>query len=159
MAFWVLAVCIAGWPARAHAQAVANCSVTTSFVAFGTYDPLRAEPVDSTGNVQVSCSLLGTGSSFVSYHILLSTGRSGSFVPRKMASGSNTLNYNLFIDVSRSAVWGDSNAGTSAVSSGIPLTLGMRTVTKNYPIYGRVFAGQDVPAGTYSDVITVTVNY
>jgi spore coat protein U-like protein len=29
----------------------------------------------------------------------------------------------------------------------------------NIPVYGRIAAGQSVPAGTYSDTVTITLNF
>ena len=156
---WGLVVCLSAWPQSVTAQLV-QCGITANAVAFGAYDPLGTVPTNGTGDVQVSCRQMGVGSLFVDYKILLSAGSSGSFVSRKMTSDEvQALHYNLFVDVSRSTVWGDGNSGTSVVSDRVHLTPGMQTVTRNYPVYGRLFARQDVLAGMYSDAIIVTVNY
>jgi spore coat protein U-like protein len=68
------------------------------------------------------------------------------------SSKSDLLNYNLFTDAARSAVWGDGTQGTSTLSS---------KVQRNKPwvatVYGRIPAGQNVPVGLYSDTLTVTI--
>ena len=155
VAFSVLVLGAVACPEWAHA--VTNCSVSADPVAFGSYDPLGLSPTESVGNVQVSCTLLGVTSLLVSYTILLSTGSGSSFMPRKMASGREGLEYNLYTNANRTTVWGDESAGTAIVRESY--LLGLATVTRNYAIYGRLFARQNVPAGVYSDVITVTVNY
>lgn len=140
-----------------QALAVGNCTVSANPVAFGAYNPNSATPVDSVGNVQVSCTLAGMVSVFVSYQILLSTGFSPSFSPRTIINGAYTLSYNLYINAGRSMIWGDGTGGSSTISDSY--LLGLQTVIRNYPVYGRISAAQNVPAGNYSDTITVTVNY
>jgi spore coat protein U-like protein len=102
----------------------------------------------------------------VSYTIQLNAGSSGSFSPRKLASGANLLNYNLYTTSARTTIWGNGSGGTSTV--GGSFTLGNCTLlllcsdeteSRNHTAYGRIPASQNVPAGSYSDTITVTVNY
>lgn len=134
-----------------------SCSVTANPVNFGNYSPFDGNPVDAVGNVRVSCSLLGLTSLLVSYDIRLSTGSSSSYFPRLMYSGTEVLEYNLYTDSARTMIWGDGSTGNSYVSDGY--LLGLLTVSRDYPVYGRLPAGQNVPAGVYSDVIVVTVDY
>ena len=149
------ALMLAMLPATAHA--IANCSVTATGVAFGGYSFNNAAPTIATGNVQVSCSLIGVISLFVNYEIRLSTGNSGSYAPRKMINGGNELQYNVYTNAGNTIIWGDGNSGTSTVTDSY--TLGLLTTVRNYPVYGRLPAGQNTPAGVYADTITVTVNY
>ena len=139
------------------AQAVANCSVSATVLAFGSYNVFSATPRDSTGDIVVSCSLGGLLSLLVSYEINLSTGGSGSFSPRRMSNGANTLNYNLYTSSGRTTVWGNGNSGTGTVSDGYLLGLG--TTVRHYALYGRVPALQNARAGSYLDSITITVDY
>lgn len=139
------------------AHAIADCTVSATGVAFGSYTFNNPTPTDAAGNVQVSCSLIGLLSLIVSYDILLSTGGSGSYAPRKMVNGANELQYNLYTNAGRSVVWGNGTAGTSIVSDGY--LLGIGTTVRNYPVYGRLPASQNTLAGAYVDTITVTVNY
>lgn len=149
------ALALALLPVTAHA--IADCSVSATGVAFGNYSFTNPTATDATGNVQVSCSLGGLISLLVSYDILLSTGGSASYAPRKMTSGTNELQYNLYTNAGRSIVWGNGTSDTSIVSDGYLLGLG--TTVRNYSVYGRLPAGQNTPAGAYTDTITVTVNY
>lgn len=143
------------WTDAAHA--LADCTTSASSTNFGTYSPFSVSPLDGTGNVQVSCSLLGVLSLLVSYDILLNPGSSGTFTSRTMSGGGYNLNYNLYTDSGRSLIWGDGSGGTSIVSDGY--LLGLLTTVRNYPVYGRISAGQNLPPGIYSDTIVVTVNY
>lgn len=135
----------------------ASCIVTSSGVALGSYTFNQVGPSDATGNINVSCTLIGVMSLLVSYDIRLSTGISGSYTQRQMGSGASRLNYNLYSNPARSAIWGDGTAGTTTVSDGY--LLGLLTTVRDYPVYGRVPAGQNILAGAYSDAITVTVLY
>jgi spore coat protein U-like protein len=137
----------------ATAEAV-TCTVSASTVAFGTYFPFAALPLDSTGNIRISC--LPSGRAQVSYDIFLNSGLSGSYSPRKMFQGISPLNYNLYTDSTRTLIWGDGTAGTSIVSDSYQF--GGISI-RDYPVYGRLFPLQSVPVGPYSDTITVTVNY
>jgi spore coat protein U-like protein len=138
-------------------HAVADCTVSATAVNFGSFAPFDLVPQDSAGNVQVQCSLIGVISVLVNYTITLSTGASGTYAARALAGSTHTLQYNLHVDPARATTWGDGTAGTATVAAGY--LLGLLTTTRNYPVYGRVFAGQNVPPGTYGDTITVVVNY
>lgn len=133
-----------------------TCTVSATGVTFSNYDP--SSLLDGTGNITVICT--GLISVSVNYTISLSTGSSGSYSARQMTSGGYVLQYNLYTAPSRSDVdqiWGDGSGVSSVVSDGYSLAL--LIVTRNYPVYGRIPAGQNVAAGLYGDTITVTVVY
>ena len=70
-----------------------------------------------------------------------------------MTSGGNTLTYNLYTDPSRTQVWGDGTGGSN-VSNGSG-----SGAAQTINVYGRISSGQTVPTGTYTDTITVTINF
>ena len=122
----------------------AGCTVTVVNVAFGGYDVFQQQDTETTGSVNVTCD------SSASYTISLSAGL-GTFAARAMLSGSQQLSYNLFTDPQRLTIWGDGSSGTATVSAS--------GTGASYTVYGMIPARQNVPAGTYSDTITVTVTY
>lgn len=132
-----------------------SCTVAALPVAFGSYNPLGVSAVDSSGQITVTCTAVL--SIAVNYTIGLSPGLSGSYAARQLAFGSARLNYNLYTNSSRAQVWGNGTAGTAQISDGY--SLGLLLVVRNYPVYARLPAAQNVPAGVYADTITVTVNY
>ena len=132
------------------------CSVTAPTLSFGTYTPGQPSPTDSSRQVQVSCS--GPAGLLVGYQIALSAGGSGTYSPRRMQSGANTLAYNIYRDGGYSQVWGDGTGGSSTVSDVIALIL-LGTSSKQNTAYGRLFAQQNVAPGAYADTVTVTVTY
>lgn len=121
-----------------------TCEISPQSVSFGSYDTLSAQPVDGVGNISVRCD------AEASFSISLGSG-SGTFSARVMPSGANVLEYNLYTDPSRLTVWGDGTSGTSTVSGA--------AATADVAVYGRIPARQNVPAGTYSDVVVVTLTY
>lgn len=150
----VATIALAAMPAQA--AGVASCAASTADVAFGTYNPQAAGAATAVGNVSVSCAMISGISLFVSYTIQLSKG-SGSYTTRTMTSGANTLAYNLYTASNYATIWGDGSAGTSTVSDAYLLAVG--TVVRNFAVYGRAPALQNVAAGNYGDTIIVTVTY
>ena len=138
----------------AKAQA-ATCSVSAVSLAFGTYNEFHGAHADSAGNIAVTCSgLAGEG---VAYTIALNAG-GGTFTPRQLRSAAGfPLNYNIYTTAARVTLWGDGTGGTLVVADSY--TLGAPSVTRNYTVYGRIFAGQKVLVGVYTDSITVTLNF
>jgi spore coat protein U-like protein len=150
---WLAAACFLALPLSAHAL-LATCTVATTGIVFPAYASPGSTDADSTGDVAVTCSALVAG--LGSYTISVSTG-AGTYANRKLSSGANFLNYNMFTDTGRTIVWGDGTASTQTVSDNY-LILVTPTV-RHYTAYGRVPGSQNKPAGTYTDTVTVTVTY
>lgn len=131
----------------AHAQA---CTISATSVNFGTYNVFNGSDVDSTGTVTYRCN--GSAHNIT---VGLTQGASGIFNPRQMQKGAEVLSYNLFLDASRSTIWGDGTSGTSLYSIGNP----PNNTNVNLTVYGRVQAGQDVSAGPFSDTVTAVINF
>jgi len=131
----------------------AACLVTAPNLSFGPYDGLSGAPATTSANVVVTCD----ESPPPTVAILLGpSAGSGGFFPRRMRqdAGTDFLAYNFYADPGASAVWGDGSGGTVIRSA---------RVFKNKPwtvtIYGRVPPGQDVAVGSYSDLLTITINF
>jgi spore coat protein U-like protein len=104
--------------------------------------------VDTSGSFQVQCTN-GTA-----YQVGINNGANASGGVRRLNSGTEYLNYQLFQNAGRTTAWGNTN-GTD--------TLGSQTGNGNAQtlnVYGRVPSGQTAPtAGTYTDTVTITVTY
>jgi len=125
-------VCIALlMPCVVHA---ATCTVATNTFNFGNYDPMSAAPTTMT--------------------VDLSTGSSGSYFPRAMNTGTDTLTYNLYTTASLTTVWGNGTGGTGDIVQ----TFKNKSTTI-FNVYGQITAQQNVIPGSYSDSITVTVGF
>lgn len=142
-----------------QALAAVSCSVSATGPAFGIYSPLSSSAAVANGTLTVSCTLSGALSATVAPYVYLSSGGSGSYAPRRMYSGTNSLGYNLYWSTAYSQIWGDGTGGTYPGSASISLSLLQPTNSASGTMYGQIPAGQDVAPGTYTDSIVVTVNY
>ena len=127
-----------------------NCSITTTAVAFGSYDPIvanAATPLDGTGTVVVTCTK-GAGT-----RIDLGLGANASGTTRRMTGGSDFLSYELYQNTTRTTVWG---AGAAA---GQTIAAAPNKNPRTFTVYGRVAAGQDVTAASYNDTVVATINF
>ena len=131
----------------AHAQA---CTISATSVNFGNYNVFNGSDVVSTGTVTYRCN--GSAHNIT---VGLTQGASSTFNPRQMEKGSEVLYYNLFRDASHSTIWGDSTGGTSVYSIANP----PNNTNINLTVYGLVWAGQDVSAGSFSDTVTAVINF
>lgn len=154
-------------PLGAGAQVLCGtptCAVSTGGLSFGAgYDPFAVLPDDSaTGTVTVECTATALLQlCTVPYDISLDTGGSGSYGPREMSQGSSTLQYNIYTDPTRLLIWGDGIASGTLTVSGVlsfPALFG-GTQSADHQAYGRIFAGQVVDSGSYTDTLTVTLSY
>ncbi|MCX5867661.1 MAG: spore coat U domain-containing protein [Proteobacteria bacterium] len=121
------------------AQVPMMCTLAISPMNFGSY----IGETYGTGAMSVNCGL------GVNYTISIGTGGSGTYDPRQMNNGaSGLLNYNLYTESTYATIW--ENATVSGIGT---------DGNQDYTIYGRILAGQNVPAGNYSDNLTITIEY
>ena len=160
--FVVGAVLAAGWAPDAHAASASanltvsasvtnNCTITTAPLAFGAYDPVVANAsanLDGTGTVTIACTKGATTT------IGLNLGNNGTGSTRRLGDGSsNFLAYEVYQDGGRSTIWGNSG-GALLTPPAAP-----SKAARDFTAFGRVPSNQDIPAGSYSDTITATVNF
>ena len=151
----MLAVLLAlapGW-----ALAATTCAFSsTPGMSFGVYDDSSASPTDAAASIVVVCSRNGGPTPTTVTLQVGPSANSGLIATRTMRSGANSMNYNLYRDSGRSQVWGQ----TSAVDTGsISLTMpNNSSANGTFVIYGRISAQQNVPMGTFSDTVQITVS-
>jgi len=123
------------------ATVAATCSVSASSLNFGTYTV--STNTDQSGNISVTCT---TGTP---YTVELDGGTNASGSTRRMVNASSYLTYELYTDSGRGTVWNNTNtvAGTGTGAA------------QSIPLYGRIPSSQNVPAGTYTDTVQITVTY
>jgi spore coat protein U-like protein len=139
-------------PGIAHGQ---RCTVSATGVAFGTYVPTSSRPTDNAGAVAVSCNRQLRD---LQISIALNPGQNsgGAFRNRQMRARLSFLQYQLYVNPSRTVIWGDGSAGTSTVND----VMCRRCPPATYPVYGRLPGRQLFAApGSYTDVITVIVTF
>lgn len=131
----------------------ATCSTTASALAFGAYTPGGGA---RTGNTTINVRCTKNTPYVVSLNAGSTTG--GSFAQRLMASGANTLQYNLYTSAAFTSIFGDGTASTlTSAGNGAGIgTANTLTVFGNLPDSA---ANQAAVPGSYTDTITVTITY
>lgn len=129
-----------------------TCTVSTSPVAFGTYDPTQPTDLTATGSVTVQCTS-GTG-----YAVSLDAGQHestpGDITTRNMlANTSDLLPYQLYQDSGLLTAWGDSGGAILTGQTG-------DGTDKIHNVYGKIANGlSGIATGSYSDTVLVTITY
>jgi spore coat protein U-like protein len=138
------------------ATVINNCTITTTPVAFGNYDPLSAVANNNSGTVVITCTkgaattvTLGNGNNFN--------------VTRRMIAGANFLNYELYqppstvpgaaCSYAAPVRWG--TAGGEIFTPGAAPS----KVARTYNVCGQIPAAQDLAAATFNDSVVATVNF
>lgn len=136
-----------------------TCTAVVPTLAFGNYNPLSGSVVRINTTISITCTQTLLGGT-VNYTIALNKGNTGSYAARKLRSGVNSLNYNLYTDGTYSAVWGNGTGGSVTVAGSGNLALLGGRFTNTATVYGQIPAGQTtVVPGVYNDTITVTLTY
>lgn len=145
-----------------RAFAAEECTVSTTGLNFGTYDPTSGTAVSAQGTIEVLCR-----GNPLSVTIAIGTGGSNAYANRRMTSGASNLFYNLYVDAARTTIFGDGTGGSSAatcttgtINNGCtgdnPTGSDRRAIR---PVYGLIPASQAVGPGTYTDTLTYTVTF
>ncbi|MDB5886086.1 MAG: Spore coat domain protein [Polaromonas sp.] len=145
--------------ALAAGQAHAACTVGSSGLAFGPYQPLtfagkrNSADVTSTASVSVNCDLVN---GLLGYTLKLGPSPAGNSIsPRYMGnpSGGANMVFNVYTNATYSTIWGDGSTG-SIISRGALNGNSVLTV------YGKIPAGQNtLRAGSFSSALTVTLTF
>ena len=136
--------------------AISACTINTSSIRFGNYDSFSRTPSDTAGTITINCT-----TDVVKANLTLSqSSTSGTFNPRQMkrSGGTDLLNYNIYTDVARTIIFGNGVGGTTDIGLKRP-TGKPEPWNQVIDIYGRIPPGQDVSVGSYSDTLTVTIDW
>lgn len=124
------------------AQASVSCSVGTASISFATAGT-------ATGTLSYTCSAsIGETLPSVSLCAYPGTPSAGTAAQPRLASGANTLAFNLYTDAGHTAVWNQTNRLATAFT--IPaFGLGGST-SGSFIFYGAIPNGQNPPPGNYA---------
>ncbi len=132
----------------ATASVAGGCTISAGSMNFGNLGLALA-----TTSTYQTATLSYTCSSGASAKITLDQGQNGtgtlSAPVRRMKSGTNYLGYQLYSNSGYTTVW-DGVTGITIVGTGS---------TQTSTVYGKVPAQTPPPAGTYTDVVTVTITF
>ena len=124
-------------------------------VAFGTYLPMRPTPLDSNGQLRVLCWGGQNPGQNNFYRVRISGVQDATMFGRRLNSGGNQMEYNLFKDSARTDVWGDGTFGQTPLVQIVNGWLSIQT----HQVYGRIPPLLDPAKGVYLDVVDVTVEF
>ncbi len=131
------------------AEVVANCSaLNATDIDFGVDGAINVED-DAEGSIEVTCV------SGASYDIELDYGVLPNGTIRQVTtggSGTPGIDYYLYQDAGRTVAWGEEANGEEFQGTG---TGAAQTI----PVYGRLDRNDANEVGTYTDLITVTLNF
>ena len=160
----VAALCLAS-PANAGsvsatmtvtATVVATCTISSGNLAFGNYDAIGTNataPLLGTAAVSATCTQ-GSSATVDIYPGLNPSGTGNAQQRRMKGTGTNYLAYAIYSDSAHTHAWGTKTSGTTVSVTGAggatPVSL---------TAYGSVPNAQNIPVGTYTDSVAVTVNY
>ena len=123
-----------------------DCTFSAGDLVFGTYSGVQ---LDAQSQISLTCT------SGTAWNIGLDAGAfaGATVTTRKMTGpGASSMSYSLFRNSTRTQNWGNT-VGTDTVSG-----TGSGS-TQTVPVYGRVTAGQNLPAGSYQDTIIATITF
>jgi spore coat protein U-like protein len=128
--------------------------VANGTLAFGAYDPTSGTALDATTTINFRCTMTS----------IFDVGLGGTVGARTMAGpGGDTLSYELYSNAARTTTWGNTQDTNTVASDDAADTTGNGISTLNTAqtrtIYGRIPAGQDKNAGSYSSTVTITIYY
>ena len=133
------------------ATVLSTCSIDNAALDFGTYDVLSTSATAGQTNLTYRCT------KGVTPKISLNKGGGDSITSRKLKYNNDTLSYSLLKPVNNNCSnatenWGDTNGTWYSPSSPTP-----GKADQNVLVCGSISPGQDVPAGTYTDTVTITI--
>ena len=130
------------------------CSIDTTPMAFGTYDGVvtnTSSALNATATVISTCTSGSAAQITMNGGASAGSGSTDVPVRRLTAGASEYLVYQIYSDVARETVWGNTvPTGIVINGTGSPQT---------HKVYGSIPSAQLVPEGDYSDQIIVTITY
>jgi spore coat protein U-like protein len=129
------------------ATVVKSCSISTSPVDFGNYSALSGV-ANAQGSVTVTCSNCSGTSVALDYGKNVGAGNQ----PRMTDNGTNYLSYKLYSDSAFQTPWSGTSVPITPSTSPTP-------TAQVLAVYGQMPGAQNVPPGSYSDIVVATVNF
>jgi spore coat protein U-like protein len=128
------------------AQIQASCVLNGGTLNFGTYTSTDSNPAEGQGSFNYICT---NGTDIT---VTLGSGQNEQGGNRRMAraGGGGTLTYALYKNSNHTDPWGVGTDGIEVDSTSAEQTF--------VDVYGLIEAGQASPAGTYNDVVQITLN-
>jgi len=131
-----------------------SCSMDSNPMAFGAYDGVVANAstaLDAMATVVATCTSGAAALITINAGASAGSGLADAPVRRMTAGAGEYLVYQVYSDVARSTVWGNTApTGVALTGTGVSQTL---------TAYGSVLPAQPAVQGMYSDQLIVTITY
>ena len=136
-----------------------TCAASGASMSLGAYTGDSSAPTDSIGSFVIRCARDGGPPSVAVTMGIGPSATSGTVANRQLrqAAGSDLLGYNLYRDVLRQNVWGQT-VGVDTVARTVAIP-NKSSVDIPFTIYGRIPGLQSVYSGAYADSLLVTFTY
>lgn len=132
---------------QARATVASLCQIgTASDMNFGSVPSNFAANIDQQSAITMTCTRN------TAWQVGLDNGQNALGTTRRMAGGTSRVAYELYRNSARNQRWGTTLNTDTLAGSGTGLA-------QVLSVYGRVAPQAPMPAGAYSDKITVTVTY
>lgn len=140
--------------AAVPAQAAITCNITSGGI-FTAYDPAAGGNNVTQTSFTVTCTKGAAGDpATVNYGVLVNNGLYALGVNNRAAFGANRIKYDVYTNSTCGTAWKGGTAITGTVN-----TPSVGTFTATSTFWGCVAPAQAVPAGTYTDTVTMTMAY
>lgn len=140
-------------PMLITATVLSSCVVTTNAINHTDFAPDATTEPQSSADIAVVCTAPNTN-----YNVLISKGtgtgaaNDGTLREMRVLGVGDPLRYTLYRDAARTLVWGDTVGTNTATGTG-------GLVPSIHTVYSKIFSGQSVPPGVYTDTVMVSVVY
>lgn len=132
---------------QASASVASRCQIgTASDMNFGSAPSNFAANIDQLSTITMTCTRN------TAWQVGLDNGQNALGTTRRMAGAAGYVAYELYRNNARNQRWGTTVNTDTLTGSGTGVAQGLT-------VYGRVAPQAPMPAGAYSDKITVTVTY
>ena len=140
------------------ARVVNNCTVSSSSLSFGDYDPTSSSGLSAQGTITAKCTKGDAVSVALSQGANPAPGSTPVAPARRMTNGvSNYLPYHIYVAAPPSKEeWGSGAAGKNQPSAQIAAGVGVPII---FTTYGSLPAGPNVPPGEYTDIVVAIVTF
>ena len=140
------------------AKVVNNCTVSSSSISFGNYDPTNGAGLSAQGTISAKCTKGDAVSVALNQGANPAPGSTPLAPLRRMTNGaSNYLPYHIYIAAPPSKQeWGTGAAGKNQPMAQIASGVNVPVV---FTTYGSLPAGTNVPVGDYTDIVVAVVTF
>jgi spore coat protein U-like protein len=150
-----LRACIAACllAASGLASAAYNCTVSSGGIG-AAYSPSAATTTIVQTSFTITCTRALSDASTMSYSVGADNGAHAQGTHNRAALGASLLAYDLFKDSACATQW----RGPQTINGTLNFS-GSTSASVTVSYWACITAGQSVPAGTYTDSVTMTLTY